>query len=114
MSRISVDMLASILKYMDIEYMTDEECDSIYDLDINDGEDQEAVIERVIIPGLVREYEKNEFKEFREIILLGLNKVKERNIEFKSRSFPFKNELQDQEAFLRKIYNKLLEEEKED
>ena len=114
MSRISVDMLVSILKYIDIEYMTDEEGDSICELDINDEEDQEEVILKLILPGIKSEYPKSRFHVLREIIELALDKDKERKSVLGIMSFIFEDELKDQKAFLRKIYDKLLEEEKED
>ena len=44
MAKAKIEMLISILKYIDIDYMSEEECNSIYFLDVNNTEQQKQII----------------------------------------------------------------------
>lgn len=102
--------IASLLQYIDMEYMSNQEYDSICDLDINDEAQQLQVIRLAIIPGYLgcNEITQKSLKKLLELCLkegVALDEL------FEMRSFPFENEIEDKKGFLQNLYKELFEKE---
>lgn len=110
MAKVNIDMLSSILMYVDINYMTDDECNSIYELDINDEKNQKDIIRRLIVSGVKSDYSEGAFNRAKEVILMGINNIEAATKIFQQMSFPFENDIADKKAFLEIIYQELFEE----
>lgn len=106
-AKARVSMLSSILKYIDIEYMTDEETNSIYDLNINDKENQKKVIQNLIVPGIKEQYSEDAFNRAKEVLTMGINNINETTKIFEQMSLPFESDIEDKKAFLEIIYEEL-------
>lgn len=107
MAKVDIDLLSGILMYIDIEYMTDDECDNIYDLDINDEENQRYVIRRLIVSGVKSDYSERAFNRAKEVILMGINNIEAATKIFQRMSFPFEDEIADKKSFLKILYQEL-------
>lgn len=105
--KVSINMLVSILKYIDIEYMTDEETNSIYDLDINDEKDQKKVIQNLIASSIKEEFSEDEFITAKEVLEMGINNIDKATKVIERMSFPFESDIEDKKAFLEIIYEEL-------
>lgn len=102
-----IEMLVSILKYIDIEYMTDDEADSICDVDINNKNEQREVIRKLIVPGIKIQYSKEAFERTKDLIKFSIKNSKKTNKVFEGMSFPFEDEIGDKNDFLKTIYEEL-------
>jgi hypothetical protein len=109
-AKARIDMLSSILKYIDVDYMTDDEYNRIYELDINDEKNQREIIRRLIVPGAKAEFSEEDFKLTKEAILLSINNIESDTKIFQQMSFPFDDDIEDKKAFLQRIYHELFEE----
>ncbi|NGP61480.1 hypothetical protein L3476_16535 [Paenibacillus thiaminolyticus] len=106
MNNLKPDMIVSLLVFLDY-FLTDEQHDKIWNLDINNQEDQLQVIRTVLVPGY---YTFNE-KEQR-----SMKKVLEMCMEDKKTNFdrvimgltmPFESDIVDWNAFFENIYKEL-------
>lgn len=109
MAKVNMDMLISILKYIDINYMTDDEGNGIYLLDINDEENQKEIIRKLIVPGIKSDYSEETFDRAKEVLLMGINNIEASMKIFQQMSFPFESDMKDKRGFLKKIYQELFE-----
>lgn len=110
MAKATIDMLVSILKYIDISCMSDEDTDSVYDLDINDEKNQKYVIRRLIVSGIKSEYSEEAFNRAKEVIVMGIKNIEAAAKIFEQMSFPFESDIVDKKTFLEIIYQELFEE----
>lgn len=60
MSNLKPDSIVTLLKFLDMDFITDEQYDKICDLDINNQEEQLQVIRAVIVPGYYTLNEKDQ------------------------------------------------------
>lgn len=111
MAKANIDMLSSILKYIDINYMTDDEENSIYLLDINDEQSQKEVIQSLIVPGIKSGYSEKAISSVKEVLVMGINNINAATKVFQQMSFPFESDIKDKKAFLKIIYQELFERE---
>ncbi|MBU3104324.1 hypothetical protein [Clostridium gasigenes] len=109
MAKANIDMLISILMYIDINYMTDDESDSIYELDINDEKNRKDIIRRLIVPGVKSDYSEGAFKRAKEVIVMGIEDIETTTKIFHQMSFPFESDILDKKTFLEIIYQELFE-----
>jgi len=108
MARATITMLTSILMFIDINYMTDEECDTIYELDINNEKNQKDIIQRLIVPGVKSEYSVTAFNRAKEVLEMGIDDIKAATKIFNQMSFPFEDDIVDKKAFLKRIYEEFI------
>lgn len=109
MAKVNINMLSSILKYIDINYMIDEESNSVYALDINDEKNQKYIIRRLIVPGVKSDYSEWYFKRAKEVIVMGIENIETTTKIFHQMSFPFESDIVDKKTFLEIIYQELFE-----
>lgn len=109
MAKANINMLSSILKYIDINYMTDEEINSVYTLDINDEKNQKDIIRRLIVNGVKFDYSEGAFKRAKEVIVMGIENNESTTKIFHQMSFPFESDILDKKTFLERIYKELFE-----
>lgn len=107
--KASIDMLSSILKYIDINYMTNDESNSIYALDINDVKMQKDIIRRFIVRGVKSDYSEEAINRAKEVLMMGIKNVDDTTRIFQQMSFPFENDIDDKKSFLKSIYQELFE-----
>jgi hypothetical protein len=106
MAKAKIEMLISILKYIDIDYMSEEECNSIYFLDVNNTEQQKQIIRTIIVPGF-KELNNTSQERLKEVLKLCLQDMESVNVIFERVSMPFENDIEDKKAFLENIYEEL-------
>ncbi|OBY76883.1 hypothetical protein BBG47_24575 [Paenibacillus sp. KS1] len=101
------DSIVSLLKFLDYDFLTDEQFDKICDLDINNQEEQLQVIRTVLVPEYYGLNEKGQ-QSMKKVLEMCLEE-KNPNLDrvFVSITMPFKSEIVDWKAFFKNIYKEL-------
>ena len=104
--------IITILKYLDNDFISDEQYEIICNLDINNQEQQNQIIRTTLLPN---------FREFNEITQHSIKKLMEECLQdkeatlyldklFISISMPFESEITDKRAFLQNVFEELFRE----
>ncbi|WP_374017316.1 hypothetical protein ABU162_24610 [Paenibacillus thiaminolyticus] len=101
------DDIVCLLKFLDNNFLTDEQFDKICDLDINNKEEQLQVIRTVLVPEYygLNEKDQRSMKKALEMCL----EEKKPNLDrvFFSITMPFESDIVDWKAFFENIYKEL-------
>ncbi|WP_043891210.1 hypothetical protein [Paenibacillus sp. Aloe-11] len=108
MSNLRKEDIITLLKYLDFDIMAEEVCDSIYDLDINNEEQQLQVIRTAIVPAY-RDFNPLEKESIKKVLGICLQEDVLLDDIFQRISFPFDNEIIDKKIFLENIYKELFD-----
>ncbi|MGG3837472.1 hypothetical protein ABEV00_10590 [Paenibacillus thiaminolyticus] len=106
MSNLKPDSIVTLLKFLDMDFITDEQYDKICDLDINNQEEQLQVIRAVIVPGYYTLNEKDQ-RSTKKVLEMCLEEKKPLNGIFVSISMPFDSEITNKKVFFKNIYKEL-------
>lgn len=102
MSNLNHESIVTLLKYLDVDFLTEEQYEEICDLDINDKEQQLKVIKTVIVPGYKGLNEKDQ-QDMKKVLQMCL----EDNISFTgvfvSISLPFEDDIKNKKEFFQNI-----------
>ncbi|MDM5281755.1 hypothetical protein QUF95_30935 [Paenibacillus silvae] len=106
MSNLKPESIVTLLKYLDIDFLTEDQYEEICDLNINDEEQQLKVIKAVIVPGFNSLNDREQ-----QSMMKVLNMCLGDNISFTgvfvSISLPFENEIIDKKNFFRNILKEI-------
>lgn len=107
MEKIYENQIISILKFLDVDLMDDEKYLEVCDLDINNSDEQDLIIDKIFIPEFYNMNSKD-----KEYIVNAFNFLLVNNHDcssvFERISSPFDLSNIDQQEFLRKIYEKIV------
>jgi hypothetical protein len=109
MSNKKLNGLVTLLKYLDNDFISDEQYEIVGSLDINTLEQQNKIIRTLLIPGF-EEFNKitqESIKKLLEDCLQDPKSSKDLDIIFSSISMPFENDIQDKRAFIENVYKEL-------
>ncbi|WP_019418923.1 hypothetical protein [Paenibacillus sp. OSY-SE] len=106
MNNLKPESIVTLLKYLDMDFMSDEQYDNICDLNINDQEHQLQVIRAVIVPGY-NELNERDQQSMKKVLEMCLQERVSLNGIFVSISMPFESEIKNKRGFFQNIYEEL-------